>query len=207
MDVNKQVDFNRVVSELKSVVQKLRGKEPSELSFNYILMGIQVFVILVSFVIILARYADIYPDQRVAATYIPTQCTIVAQKMTNTDESYGVGFRANFYVSYLAGGVSKNAAVAANGLDLTPVPDESSQQDYLNQYKVGQQYPCWYNPHNPDVAVLVLRHDWSAAYALLPPSFVLLIVAFYFLMTIRKILIIRKEGPKEKPTNGDSTPP
>ncbi len=181
------MDFNKTLTDLKTKLTQLRSNQLADTTWNYSVVGVQSFVLLVCFIIIVLRAITLLPDLRVSSTFVPTQCTIVASKMTTSDESYGVGYRANFYVSYLVNDAVVKSAVAANGLDFISNPDQSSQQLYLDQYKIGQQYPCWYSSRTSDVAVLVLRHDWSAAYALIIPSAVFLVVLFYFVNTARKI--------------------
>jgi hypothetical protein len=38
--------------------------------------------------------------------------------------------------------------------------DRASQQAIVDQYRLGETYPCWYDPANPTQAVLTLQYNW-----------------------------------------------
>ena len=53
--------------------------------------------------------------------------------------------------------------------------DRESQQAILDDFRIGQTYPCWYDPHRPGTAVLVKGFSWfGPLIALIPLSFLLI---------------------------------
>jgi hypothetical protein len=126
---------------------------------------------------------EILPDKEVKETYTQTTCTLVSKKML-TAGSHINHFRANFLISFMVNGVATQAYATGNGLDQSYSHHQDRQQDILDQFAVGSSYPCWYNPQVPQMAVLVLRHDWMSTLPLAVPAVIALITLYYLLKSI-----------------------
>jgi hypothetical protein len=72
---------------------------------------------------------------------------------------------------------------AAHGYDQlnTSSSDRDSEQAIVDQFTVGQTYPCWYNPAAPSQAVLTRQFNW---FLLFIPGIFLFIGALFFVIGI-----------------------
>lgn len=149
-------------------------------------------------------YANIYPDKLVKKTFTSSNCAVVKKQLLEKTNIVR-RFRADFLVSYAVGGTPYQTWVSANGLDNAFTTDQASQKDQLSQFEVGQTYPCWYNPDVPQIAVLVLRHDWASTFPLFIPTMIALIMSYYlarnfflFLMPTTARMRLAKKQQREK---------
>lgn len=148
------------------------------------LLFAQAIIIVVS--IFYANYvyeAQILPDITVSDTYDVAQCLVENEKIVEKGTLLH-SYRADFLVSYSVEDEPYRTWVSGNGLDTSFTTDRASQRAVLDQFEVGQTYPCWYDPEAPEVVVLVLRHDWAATFPWFVPFVVLLIVIYGFLQQL-----------------------
>ncbi|TAK73085.1 MAG: hypothetical protein EPO11_09075 [Gammaproteobacteria bacterium] len=101
---------------------------------------------------------NILPDKQVD-TFQPTECFLESKRL-NTRYPAFHRYRADFLISYNVNGVQYTRWVSGNGLDRTFTRDKNAQEVLLSQFNIGSTYPCHYKPQDPQVAVLVKRHDW-----------------------------------------------
>lgn len=122
---------------------------------------------------------EIVPDQVVSETYEIADCQVTDKSITMRSGIVN-RYRADFQINYIASnGQEYNAWVSGNGLDTSFTNDRDSQEEMLQEFSVGETYPCWYNPESPELVVLMLRHSWSSTFSLFIPSIILLIVIYY----------------------------
>ena len=148
---------------------------------------VAIFVVCVFFIHQLYN-SRIAPEKRVAEEFTNTTCVVVAKSLT---VAAGVvpRYRADFsleYNTYTKGTIT--STTSANGLDFSFSPYQDQQQEFINEYDVGGSYPCWYDPQDPSVVVLVLMHNWMSTLPLLLPAIVAFILLFYMFKSATQIL-------------------
>ena len=74
---------------------------------------------------------------------------------------------------------------AAQGYDAlsSADSDRTGQQAIVDQYTVGEKYPCWYDPANPSQAVLTRQFDWVVVFVL--PGIFLIVGGVFLIIGIR----------------------
>ena len=131
--------------------------------------------------------ANILPDKEAKESYRQVDCVLISKQLSTRGHLIHT-YRADFLVSYNVGGVQYNRWVSGNGLDASFTQNEQEQEDILSQYEIGGTYPCWYNPTNPQLSILVLRHNWLSTFPLLVPSVVATIMLYYILKNLFQII-------------------
>lgn len=123
---------------------------------------------------------DILPDKMVEENYPQVSCVILSKKLG--EEGHLLHrYRAEFLVSYMVNNTPYRTWVTGNGLDQAFFRERAPQEEILAQFEVGASYPCWYNPGIPQIAVLVIRHDWASTLPLAVPAIIGLITLYYLL--------------------------
>lgn len=162
-----------------------------------LLIGQSIALVICVLFIESVYYTNILPDKTVNDTYEVAQCTITDKKL-HMHGTLVHTYRADFLVNYSVDTKAYNAWVSGNGLDFAYSSDRAGQEQSLTQFDVGQSYPCWYNPENPKMVVLVLRHNWSSTFPLFIPSVIFLIVLYYFVRTLFELLGVATTTAREK---------
>src|SRR5580704_13667659 len=116
-----------------------------------------VLIMCISFIEHVYTY-NILPDKEAKENYTETTCFLISKRL-NTAGHIIHKYRQDFLISYNVNGVQYNRWVFGNGLDMSFHQNQSDQEDMLSQFDVGGSYPCWYNPDNPQLSILVLRHN------------------------------------------------
>lgn len=107
------------------------------------------------------------PEWRVNTGYVPHTCTVLDKRLGESDGEDGKTYRPEIRIRYEVGGQTfETWTYDATG---TYSSGRKAKQHILQNYAVGQQYPCWYDPANPAKAVLVRGWTWWAFVALLIP--------------------------------------
>jgi hypothetical protein len=140
---------------------------------------------------------NILPDKSVAEDYGVATCTVLAKGLS-TKGRIVHSYRADFQVSYAANNTTYQAIASANGLDYSFTTDLPSQQEFLDEFQVGGQYPCWYNPQRPAIVVLVLRHSWTSTFPLIIPSVIAIIMVFYMFKSLFQLLEVMAVRARQK---------
>jgi hypothetical protein len=138
---------------------------------------------------------DILPDKQVNKTYQTTDCTVLDKALRNKHRLFPY-FRAEFYLGFTVNDKSYKEWIGANGLDASYSTDAMSQQTLLNQFTVGNTYPCWFNPKAPEQVVLVLRHRWESTFHLFVPAIIILLAGYSGMQTLIRLLNLRRKSVK-----------
>lgn len=133
----------------------------------------------------------ILPDKRAKETFQQTSCFLISKKLSAKGH-FLHSYRSDFLISYNVNGVQYNHWVSGNGLDMSFTGNETEQEDILSQFDVGGSYPCYYNPNNPQYAILVLRHNWLSTFPLMVPSLIFVITLYYLLKNVFQLLSMAK---------------
>jgi hypothetical protein len=176
----------------KNMDPKKMPKRKRDLS-NLPLIGYQLLIFLVQIFILVAciEYTqilynnNILPDKQVKDNYVQASCLVLDKKLSQKGRLIH-RYRADFQLSYTVNENPYKTWATGNGLDQAYFRDRSAQEETLAQFEIGQTYPCWYNPQIPQLAVLVLRHDWASTMPLIVPTVVGLIAIYYILKGIFK---------------------
>lgn len=131
--------------------------------------------------------ANILPDKLVKETFQEISCFLISKKLSTRGHLIHT-YRADFLVSYNVQGIQYNRWVSGNGLDMSFFDNDTQQEDILSQYDIGQSYTCYYDPSNPQVAILVLRHNWLSTFPLMVPSVIFILVAYFFVVNLLQLL-------------------
>ena len=126
-----------------------------------------VVLVLIGVVWLSLLYAMVIgPDWRLNHDYVETRCVVLDKRLGEVggdDADTPTSYRPEIHVRYTVDGREHqawtyDAAGAYNN-------DSNVPQRTLDQFIVGQEYPLWYDPANPDKAVLVRSHS-DAIYAI-----------------------------------------
>jgi hypothetical protein len=142
--------------------------------------------------------SNINPDKRVKEVFREVNCFLVSKKLS-THGHLIHSYRADFLISYHVNEVQYNRWVSGNGLDASFTNSEGDQEDILSQYQVGGNYTCYYDPDNPQLAILVLRHNWLSTFPLIVPSVVTIIIFYYFFknaLSLAYMMRTRRKNPR-----------
>ncbi len=150
-----------------------------------------LFIGQIIIVILCVAYMDfiyntnIYPDKQVEDNFDQTTCYVTSKRLSIKGTILH-SYRADFLVNYKAptGPTQYSHWVSGNGLDLSFTQNRSSQENLLDQFEIGSVYPCYYNPQDPQVTVLVLRHSWTSTLPLLVPAAIIAVMGYYILKTL-----------------------
>ncbi len=172
------------------------------LSYQVLAFFLQIFILFVCIEFAQIIYNnDILPDKLVKENFPETTCTIVSKNLSEKGKMV-LRYRADFLVSYAVNGNPYRAWVTGNGLDQAFFHEREPQENALAQFAVGQAYPCWYNPQIPQIAVLVMRHNWTSTLPLAVPALIGLIALYFILKSIFQFLgtlvSVSQNGPRYK---------
>lgn len=149
---------------------------------NRVLFMLGQFFVLISCIIYIdyIYLTNIRPDQTAKLTFRQTECFIMSKKLSSKGKFFK-RYRADFLVNYNADGAQYHRWVAGNGLDSSYSYDSRSQASLLSDYENGNNYPCWVNPENAEMAVLKFRDSWLSLYGIIFPAVTGLLMLILFI--------------------------
>lgn len=115
----------------------------------------------------------IIPEWQVNYEFVQTTCVVLGKELVKKSDDGRSLYRPEIAIEYQAGGTTREAKT----YDIcgTPSVDRDAQQAILDQFEVGGQYACWYDPANPQTVVLVQGYTWWIWLLLiLPVSFLII---------------------------------
>jgi len=108
----------------------------------------------------------VLPEWRANHSYVAHTC-VVLDKRVGESRGEGTTYRPEIYIQYtVQGNEFRIWTYDASGVYSS---GRSGKQEIIDQFIVGRQYPCWYDPDHPSKAVLVLGYSWFAYLFLLLP--------------------------------------
>jgi hypothetical protein len=160
-------------------------------NFYFRLTGSRITLLVGQFIVLLVCLSyvhyvytfNILPDKEAKEDYKESSCFLISKKLSMKGR-FIQSYRADFLISYNVNGVQYNRWVSGNGLDISFSKDQAAQKNILSQFDVGGTYPCWFNPDNPSLAVLVLRYNWLSTFPLMIPFIIIVIVFYYFIKNL-----------------------
>jgi hypothetical protein len=113
----------------------------------------------------------VIPEWRVNHGFVDTTCTVLQAKLGETEGRSGTLYRPEIKIEYTVQGVTHHPFTY--DIDRAYSGDRQAAAAALEPFAEGQKVPCWYDPANPDVAVLVRGYRWWIWLVfLVPGSFV-----------------------------------
>jgi hypothetical protein len=103
--------------------------------------------------------------------FVESRCTILGERVAQVETNGRIKYRPEFTIRYSASGSERETtAFDPSRMFLT---DEDECRRVLDEFSVGQEYPCWYDPQDPATAVIRRGYSWYAwLLPLLPASFI-----------------------------------
>ena len=115
----------------------------------------------------------IIPEWRVNHGFVEHTCKVIEKRIAPVQGEKGKLFRPEVKVDYEVQGVTYSPYTY--DIHHAPRSTEAEAQAVLDGFTAGQAYPCWYDPADPNIAVLVRGYQWWIWPALLIPlSFVVI---------------------------------
>ncbi|MCZ7648654.1 MAG: DUF3592 domain-containing protein [Planctomycetota bacterium] len=122
---------------------------------------------------------EVYHGYRAHTVYVPASCVIQSKRLVESSDSDGTTYRPEFTFTFQvapgaveAGGDGVAYTVTDYDGTNTSSSGRRGHQAILDAYQVGQSYPCWYDPSDPNRAVLVKPSAWNLLWLLFPIPFV-----------------------------------
>ncbi|MBN1590829.1 MAG: DUF3592 domain-containing protein [Pirellulales bacterium] len=115
----------------------------------------------------------VVPEWRVNNEFVETTCVVRAKELVEREDDSGLVYRPEVAIEYLVDGKPREATT----YDICGAysSDRDAEQAALDQFEVGGRYPCWYDPREPGIAVLVCGYSWWTWLLLsIPVSFILI---------------------------------
>lgn len=100
----------------------------------------------------------VVPEYRANHVFEPAQCVVRDKQLGRKDTAEGPHFRPEIRIEYQVAG--ETYVVWTYDIRQAYSADQEKAQAILDQFAVGQKYPCWYDPEDPKVAVLVRGYSW-----------------------------------------------
>jgi hypothetical protein len=105
---------------------------------------------------------NLRPEWRANHAYVEEQCVVLDKRLVEHSKGGrpGITYRPEFLIRYTVAGRpyetwTYDAVHAFTGL-------RGPNERVLDDFTVGQQYPCWYDPADPSEVVLVRGYSWMS---------------------------------------------
>ena len=116
--------------------------------------SLSVIIVAIGFVFLAVAYsAYVRPEYRVNQEFEQTEGRIIDKRLIVTQDRTGTVYRPEFHVNYEVNG--RTYDVWTYNITGESTSGRASNEEILNRYEIGSSYPCWYDPVEPQVAVLV----------------------------------------------------
>lgn len=109
------------------------------------------------------------PLWRANHVYVEGRCAVLDKRVVESRGDDSTTYRPEIHIKYNVGGrefqtwTYDAARVSSSG--------RAGKQKIIDQYSVGREYPCWYDPDDPSKAVLVRGFSWAYLFILIPLVF------------------------------------
>lgn len=111
------------------------------------------------------------PQWRANHSFIAAESVVLDSRPATDADADAATFWPEVLIQYTVG--EAEHTTWTYDIARTVSSDESRVQAALDLFVTGEHYPCWYDPADPSVAVLVRGYTWSSIWLLaLPASFV-----------------------------------
>jgi len=116
----------------------------------------------------------VVPQWRVNHEFVETTCRLEEKRLGQTDSEDGTLYRPELKIEYQVDGQPYHSSWTYDVRHAYSSGPED-QETVLKQFTLGKQYPCWYDPADPYVVVLLREQNWWIPLVLIiPVSFILI---------------------------------
>jgi hypothetical protein len=130
----------------------------------FLVMGLAFFALLANVLM--------WPEWRVNNQFVEHRCRVLQKRLAESGGSEET-YRPEFLVDYAVNG--RNYQTWTYDITQAYSGDRAAQRVLLDQFDVGRQYPCWYDPRDPQTVVLKRGYTWfSWIMLMLPLTFVII---------------------------------
>lgn len=113
------------------------------------------------------------PNWKVNYEFRETSCVVMDKRIDASTGPDGAVYRPEFQIRYSVGGAVNVEWTYDIRNEYSPGRAEKEQ--ILQQFEIGREYPCWYNPDDPSAVALVREQSpWSWLLFVIPISFILI---------------------------------
>lgn len=115
----------------------------------------------------------VIPEWRANRQFLETTCTVLGKELGSIETEEGILYRPEIKVEYRIG----EETIRTTTYDLRNAysAGREEKQAILDRFVEGNQYPCWYDPADPEVVVLARGYNWWLWLLLVVPVSFLLI--------------------------------
>ncbi len=103
----------------------------------------------------------VLPQYHANAKYLQNDCVVLDKRISEGRGDNGKTYRPEFQIQYQVDG--RNFEAWTYDASEMYSSGRASKQKILDQFEVGQRYPCWYDPDDPSKVILVRGYHWSIA--------------------------------------------
>ena len=116
----------------------------------------------------------VFPEWRANHEFAETTSTVLGKRIGQSKDDEGsLLFRPEIEIRYQVAG--KTYVTTTYDIHGSYSSDRQESQAALARFQPGRQYPCWYDPAEPDIAILVRGYRWWFWLTFLIPGSFLLI--------------------------------
>jgi hypothetical protein len=129
----------------------------------FLVMGMAFFALLINVLVL--------PEWRANNRFVQHRCRVLQERLAESENEQT--YRPEFLIAYEIDGQEYSTWT----YDVTKAysGDRAAQRAILEEFDVGGEYPCWYDPDEPQTAVLKRDYTWySWIMLLLPLTFVII---------------------------------
>ncbi len=113
----------------------------------------------------------IVPEWRVNHSFVAGHALVLEKRLRETDDGEPKSYRPEVLIRYDVDGTVYHARTY--NITRASSTNRAKEEALLAQFSVGQRVPFWYDPRNPDNAVVVRGYSWTSWLLLFVPlSFV-----------------------------------
>jgi hypothetical protein len=115
----------------------------------------------------------VIPEWRVNHAFQESRCTVRDKQIATQATEQGTTYRPELLIRYDVDGASYTVWTYDVRGDYAP--DEQAAQAVLDRFEKDEEYPCWYDPLAPQVAVLTRVYSgWFWLTLIVPASFIVI---------------------------------
>lgn len=100
----------------------------------------------------------VVPDWRVNQDFVEAECTVLEAGVGKAQTDRGPLYRPEIRIRYDVAGETR--VTTAYDIHGASTGQREAAQAIVDRFAKGQRYPCWYDPANPEVVVLVRGYHW-----------------------------------------------
>jgi hypothetical protein len=100
----------------------------------------------------------VIPEWRVNHGFLRTECTVISKQVHEVQREKGYSYAPQVHVEYQVGNDTHRSW--AYDIHQTSMSTADEAQAALARFEDGRHYPCWYDPADPNYAVLVRGYQW-----------------------------------------------